>query len=88
MDDRSVRNNQLIYTSYDWDGDPGRGDPKRRPYAMDRGWTCQGVIMKEWKNVNRKTYILLVIALLVLVGSFILISYGSYIGELANRQGY
>lgn len=43
-----------------------------------------GVIMKEWKSVDRKTYITLVIALLVLVGSFILISYGSYIGELSN----
>jgi L-rhamnose-H+ transport protein len=43
-----------------------------------------GVIMKEWKSVNKKTYITLIIALLVLVGSFVLISYGSYIGELAN----
>ena len=43
-----------------------------------------GVIMKEWKSVNRKTYITLVIALLVLVVSFILMSYGSYVGELSN----
>jgi len=43
-----------------------------------------GVIMKEWKSVDRKTYITLIVALLVLVGSFILISYGSYIGELTN----
>ena len=43
-----------------------------------------GVIMKEWRNVNRKTYMTLIIALLVLVGSFVLMSYGSYIGELAN----
>jgi L-rhamnose-H+ transport protein len=40
-----------------------------------------GVIMKEWQGVNRRTYITLIIALLVLVGSFILMSYGSYIGE-------
>lgn len=43
-----------------------------------------GVIMKEWKGVNKKTYIALIIALLVLIGSFVLMSYGSYIGELAN----
>lgn len=43
-----------------------------------------GVIMREWKNVNKKTYITLIVALLVLVGSFILMSYGSYIGEIAN----
>ncbi len=40
-----------------------------------------GVIMKEWRGVNRRTYITLIVALLVLVGSFILMSYGSYIGE-------
>jgi L-rhamnose-H+ transport protein len=40
-----------------------------------------GVIMKEWQGVNRRTYITLIVALLVLVGSFILMSYGSYIGE-------
>lgn len=40
-----------------------------------------GVIMKEWRGVTRRTYITLIIALLVLVGSFILMSYGSYIGE-------
>lgn len=43
-----------------------------------------GVIMKEWRKVNRKTYITLIVALLVLVGSFVLMSYGSYIGELAK----
>jgi L-rhamnose-H+ transport protein len=42
-----------------------------------------GVIMKEWKGVTRKTYGMLIIALLVLVGSFVLMSYGSYIGEMA-----
>ncbi|WP_321285576.1 L-rhamnose/proton symporter RhaT [uncultured Sunxiuqinia sp.] len=39
-----------------------------------------GVIMKEWKNVNRNTYILLVIALWVLVSSFCVIAYGSMQG--------
>lgn len=43
-----------------------------------------GVLMKEWKDVNRKTYITLIIALLVLVTSFVIMTYGSYIGELAN----
>jgi len=43
-----------------------------------------GVIMKEWGGVTRRTYVTLVIALAVLVGSFVLMSYGSNIGELAN----
>ena len=40
-----------------------------------------GVIMKEWKNVKSGTYIILVIALLTLVISFIITAYGSFIGE-------
>ncbi|WP_297086516.1 L-rhamnose/proton symporter RhaT [uncultured Draconibacterium sp.] len=43
-----------------------------------------GVIMKEWRGVKRKTYVTLIIALIVLVGSFVLMSYGSYIGEMVN----
>ncbi len=46
-----------------------------------------GVIMKEWKGVNRKTYVSLITALIILVCSFIIMSYGSYIGELANGSG-
>ena len=40
-----------------------------------------GVIMKEWKNVKPKTYLLLIIGLLILIASFTITSYGSYIGE-------
>ena len=40
-----------------------------------------GVIMKEWRGVSHRTYIILVIALVVLVGSFIIMTYGSFIGE-------
>jgi L-rhamnose-H+ transport protein len=43
-----------------------------------------GVIMKEWRQVQKSTLTLLIIAFLVLVGSFILMSYGSYIGEMSN----
>lgn len=43
-----------------------------------------GVIMKEWKGVDRKTYASLITALLVLVCSFVIMTYGSYAGELAN----
>ncbi|WP_066627861.1 L-rhamnose/proton symporter RhaT [Labilibacter marinus] len=42
-----------------------------------------GVLMKEWKGVSKKTYITLIIALCVLVSSFIIMTYGSYIGELS-----
>jgi len=42
-----------------------------------------GLIMKEWKAVKPKTYTLLIIGLCVLVASFCITSYGSYIGEMA-----
>ncbi|GHT57972.1 L-rhamnose-proton symporter [Bacteroidia bacterium] len=45
-----------------------------------------GMLMKEWKNVNRKTYILLIVGLLVLVLSFCITSYGSYVGELRVKS--
>ncbi len=40
-----------------------------------------GLLMKEWKNVSKKTYRILVIALLLLFISSVIISYGSYYGE-------
>jgi len=40
-----------------------------------------GVLMKEWRHVSGKTYILLIAGLLVLVSSFCITSYGSYLGE-------
>ena len=40
-----------------------------------------GVIMKEWKNVSRITYITLIIALITLIISFIITAYGSVVGE-------
>jgi L-rhamnose-H+ transport protein len=40
-----------------------------------------GVLMKEWKNVKSQTYIILIAGLLILIASFCITSYGSYIGE-------
>lgn len=40
-----------------------------------------GVLMKEWKSVKPKTYIVLIIGLITLITSFCITSYGSYIGE-------
>ncbi|MBK9388707.1 MAG: rhamnose:proton symporter [Bacteroidetes bacterium] len=40
-----------------------------------------GVLMKEWRDVKRETYLVLIIGLIVLVASFCITSYGSYIGE-------
>lgn len=37
-----------------------------------------GVIMKEWKNVKKQTYLILIIGLVVLILSFCVTSYGSY----------
>ena len=46
-----------------------------------------GVLMKEWKSVKFKTYILLITGLLILITSFCITSYGSYIGEqIINRH--
>lgn len=42
-----------------------------------------GVVMKEWKQVSKKTYIILVIGLLALILSFLITAYGSVIGEKA-----
>ena len=42
-----------------------------------------GLVMKEWKNVQRKTYTRLIIALVTLILSFIVITYGSVLGGKA-----
>jgi L-rhamnose-H+ transport protein len=41
-----------------------------------------GLVMKEWKQVSRKTYTILIIALLTLISSFIVITYGSMVGDI------
>ena len=40
-----------------------------------------GLIMKEWKSASRKTFNILLFALLILFISFIIMTYGSMIGE-------
>jgi L-rhamnose-H+ transport protein len=40
-----------------------------------------GVLMKEWKSVKKNTYVTLIVALLVLVVSFLITAYGSVLGE-------
>ncbi len=42
-----------------------------------------GVVMKEWKNVSKRTYFILVIGLAILILSFIIMTWGSVIGERA-----
>lgn len=39
-----------------------------------------GLVMKEWKNVKRKTYLRLIIALVTLIISFVIMTYGSMQG--------
>lgn len=46
-----------------------------------------GVIMKEWKNVKKGTYITLIVALLILVISFVITAYGSTMGEMILKNG-
>lgn len=40
-----------------------------------------GLIMKEWKNVSRRTFNTLLLALAILLVSFVVMTYGSMIGE-------
>jgi L-rhamnose-H+ transport protein len=40
-----------------------------------------GIIMKEWKQVKKTTYITLIFALLILILSFVITAYGSVVGE-------
>ena len=40
-----------------------------------------GVFLKEWRKVSRKTYVILILALVVLVSSFIIMTLGSVKGE-------
>jgi len=46
-----------------------------------------GMLMKEWKNVRNKTYLILIAGLIILIASFCITSYGSYIGELIISGG-
>ena len=43
-----------------------------------------GVIMKEWRKVTRKTYVILVTGLLLLFMSFLIMNRGLVLGERAN----
>jgi L-rhamnose-H+ transport protein len=43
-----------------------------------------GVLMKEWRKVSRKTYVILVTGLLVLFMSFLIMNKGLVLGERAN----
>jgi len=48
-----------------------------------------GVLLKEWRKVTNKTYIILIMALIVLVSSFIIMTWGTVKGEestTAERQ--
>lgn len=40
-----------------------------------------GVVMKEWKQVSRKTYIILILGLVILVASFVIMTWGSMVGN-------
>lgn len=45
-----------------------------------------GIVMKEWKNVKRKTYARLIIALITLIVSFVVMTYGSVQGEPKSQN--
>lgn len=44
-----------------------------------------GLVMKEWKQVKKPTYFLLITGLVILILSFVITSYGSYTGEQLIR---
>lgn len=43
-----------------------------------------GILLKEWRNVTNKTYVLLIIALVILISSFIIMTWGSVKAEEAS----
>ena len=47
-----------------------------------------GLIMKEWKNVKPGTNFVLIMGLLILIASFCITSYGSYMGEQIMTKGH
>lgn len=47
-----------------------------------------GVLMKEWKNVKKQTYLILILGLVILIVSFCVTSYGSYFGEQIINQSH
>jgi L-rhamnose-H+ transport protein len=40
-----------------------------------------GIILKEWRQVSKKTYAVLILALVILISSFIIMTWGSVRGE-------
>jgi len=46
--------------------------------------TIAGIIMKEWKNCSNKTVRLLATALIILIASVLLLTYGNYVGGLKD----
>ena len=42
--------------------------------------TLWGIALKEWKGTGRRTRLLVVLSLLVLVGSTVIVGYGNYVG--------
>jgi L-rhamnose-H+ transport protein len=43
-----------------------------------------GLILREWKQVSGKTYAVLILALTILISSFVIMTWGSIIGEDAT----
>ena len=45
-----------------------------------------GLILREWKQVSRETYAVLIVALIVLISSFIIMTWGSVKGENSANE--
>ncbi|WP_298479731.1 L-rhamnose/proton symporter RhaT [uncultured Maribacter sp.] len=45
-----------------------------------------GIVMKEWKQVSRRTYITLLVALITLIFSFVIMTYGSMLGATSIQE--
>jgi L-rhamnose-H+ transport protein len=44
-----------------------------------------GVVLREWRTCRRLTHATIALALLVLVGAVLLLTYGNYLGDLASK---
>jgi len=46
--------------------------------------TLWGIALKEWKGAGGRTWMMVAVSLLVLVGSTVIVGYGNYVGRSAH----
>ena len=67
---------------------------RRLPLGRPTGWmillvlfsSLAGFIWREWTGCKPRTWVMLILALAILIGAVLSLSYGNYPGELANTS--